>query len=74
MCKSTCQRFVMDKAVVHLIGRGISNPDLPSETSDHQREGGEQAAEETSMEACQRCECEVVFQFRCSVLNELQIV
>jgi len=47
----------------------VSNTDLPSETSDHQREGGELAAEEASMETCERCECEVIFQFRCSVLK-----
>ncbi|MBS1544601.1 MAG: hypothetical protein JST14_13270 [Bacteroidetes bacterium] len=48
-------------------GGAVSNPNLPSETSDHRWEGGEPAAEKAFMKACER-EGEVVFQFRCSGL------
>ena len=47
----------------------ISNPDLPSETSDHRRECGERAAWVTSTEVPGGCGCEVTFQFRCSLFG-----
>lgn len=47
----------------------ISNPDLPSETSDHRRERGERTAGVTSTEVLGGCGWEVTFQFRCSLFG-----
>jgi hypothetical protein len=59
------RRALPPSGIVVSVEAEVSNPDLPSETSDHCRECKEPATDKAVIaHLCRKCE--VVFQIRCS--------